>query len=66
MRRIKVDLIFEESTEADEVWAKLKDYLKTKKIINLVKEKSYIDYHECFHGVTPEKPCVNIEYFEKG
>ncbi len=65
MRRIKCDLIFDSDLDADAVWVTLKKYLRNKGIKNLVDEKSYIDYHECYHDASPPKPCVKIERFEK-
>lgn len=63
MKRIRVDLMFAVDSDGDEVWVKLKDYLKTKDIRSLVNEKSYIDYHECTHDIN--QPCIPIERFEK-
>ena len=60
--RIRCDLMFPKQTDGDEVWAKLKDYLKNKQIKSLVNEKSYIDYHKCMHE--ENLPCVPIERFE--
>ena len=61
--RIRTDLIFENETESDLVWTALKRYLKNNDIRNVAEEKSFIDYHECYHD--EQKPCINIEHFEK-
>lgn len=61
--RIRTDLIFENKSEADEVWSRLKAYLKNKDIRNIAEEKSYIDYHECRHE--EGEACKPIEHFEK-
>ncbi len=63
MKRIDVKLMFEKDSEANEVWGVLKNYLKNKKIKNLVNEKSYIQLHECGHDTGT--PCVVLERFEK-
>jgi len=65
MKRIRVDLMFEINTEADEIWGALKTYLRNKEIKNLAKEKSFIHYEECHHDETPSKPCEIIERVEK-
>lgn len=61
--RIRTDLIFEEKSEADEVWSALKTYLRTKNIRNIAEAKSFIDYEECGHD--EGKACIPIEHFEK-
>lgn len=63
--RVRIDLMLPDKVDSDEVWAKLKNYLKTKKIKSLVSEKSYIEYQECHHDESPPTPCVIIERFEK-
>ena len=65
MRRIRVDLMFENAVEADEVWAKTKSFLKDKQIVNTEREVSFIHYEECHHGEKHPQRCVIIEYFEK-
>ncbi|KKM00354.1 hypothetical protein LCGC14_1805310 [marine sediment metagenome] len=63
MKRIRVDLAFEEDIEADEVWTAMKNYFQNKKIINQVNEISFIDIHDCGHSTG--QPCVPIERLEK-
>jgi len=67
MRRIRNDLMFEDGaeTEADEVWAAMKSYLRDMQIKSLAMEKSFIAYEECHHDETPPRPCEIIERFEK-
>ncbi len=62
---ISVKLKFPNKVDSDELWAKLKSFLKTKNIKSLVNETSYIKYHKCYHDETPSKPCKLIERFEK-
>lgn len=59
---IDVKLMFPSKADSDEVWAKLKAYLKDKKIVSLVNEQSFIKYHECYHD--EGSSCKDIEYFE--
>lgn len=61
--RIRIDLMFPNQIDGDEVWAALKNYLKNKEIKSLVNETSYIDYHKCLHE--ENLPCEPIQRFEK-
>jgi hypothetical protein len=63
MRRIRLDLMFVEPSEADELWALMKQKLNTLKIKSLVTEKSYIEYEECGHDMG--LPCQILQRFEK-
>ena len=65
MRRIRVDLIFEDIAEADDTWAAIKNYIKNKKLRNVLEERSFIEYHECHHDSNPPQPCVILERIEK-
>ena len=61
--RVRIDLMFPLQVDGDEVWAKLKDYFQIKTVKSLANEKSYIEYHKCFHD--EGLPCELIERVEK-
>jgi len=65
MRRIKVDLMFNNDFEADEVLEMLIKYFKIKGIKNIVGEKSFIQYEECGHDQSPPAPCKILKRLEK-
>ncbi len=65
MRRISVNLIFEQNIEADEVWQALVTYLKNKQIRNIAGEHSFIEYQDCHHDESPPRPCSVLARFEK-
>ncbi len=60
---IRNRLLFPKKSDADEVWAKLKGYLKNKDIRNLVDEPSFIEYIICRHD--EGKSCSQVERIEK-
>ena len=53
MKRIRCDLIFAKTSDANTVWQALKNYAKNVKLKSLVGEKGFIDYHECHHDESP-------------
>ncbi len=59
---ISVKLKFAKKSDSDEVWSRLKGYLKNKDIRNVAEEKSFIYYHECNHDTG--EACKTIERFE--
>ena len=63
--RVKVDLMFPNKSDGDQVWAALKNYLQTKNIKSLAEEKSFIEYHECHHDESPPQACKVIQRFER-
>ena len=63
MKRIHCDLIFNNDTDALNVWQKLKDSNLLPKIKNLVNETSYFEIYECGHETN--EPCEVIERIEK-
>ena len=63
--RIRCDLMTEKENVANIGWQKIKDFLNDPNIINLLEEKSFIEYEHCYHDETPTKPCEIIERHEK-
>lgn len=63
-RRIKIDLMFEDPLQADNVWKAIKTQAASVKLKNMVNEKSFIQYEECHHDELPPKPCVILQRIE--
>ena len=59
MRRIRVNLIFEEPVDGDSFWNSLKQLASKSKFRNLNSESSFIEYEECGHD--QGLPCSIIQ-----
>ena len=63
--RVRADLIFKETIDAEDLirWFKTQNIMS--KLQNIAEEKSYIELQECHHDESPPKPCLVIKKIVK-
>lgn len=63
--RVRCDLIFNKTDNAKDIIKLFESHNTIGKVMNLAREKSFIELEECHHDESPPQPCKVISRIEK-